>query len=249
MHIFLESCRVTNVNANLGVKEILQGCKGHSAPPPIPSRWRRAKQRPRGGAEHRLGHFGTSRSNFETSLRLLTVKVSLCPTLLKPTVASRMDAKAPTCERPGTRLRSGWKRRVAKVSRPRSELSRPFLLMSGYVFVNAKACDACRHRKIRCNGVRPICLQCRTSGADCHYSDHQPTDQTFRPLSESVVRGQEPLRDQDYSHTHEEPAETSRKRTSPPDGSAVGTMVVEDTGELRYFGMSNDTPARWNQLT
>lgn len=67
VYIFLESCRVTdaNLNVNLGVRGILKGCKGHSVPPPIPSRWRRAEPRPRGGAEHRLGHFGTSRSNLK----------------------------------------------------------------------------------------------------------------------------------------------------------------------------------------
>lgn len=35
----------------------------------------------------------------------------------------------------------------------------------------AQACDRCRSKKIRCDGVRPTCSQCATVGFECHTSD------------------------------------------------------------------------------
>ena len=34
----------------------------------------------------------------------------------------------------------------------------------------ASACDACRLRKIRCNGARPVCSECVKRSASCHYA-------------------------------------------------------------------------------
>ncbi|EUC36282.1 hypothetical protein COCVIDRAFT_111061 [Bipolaris victoriae FI3] len=34
----------------------------------------------------------------------------------------------------------------------------------------ASACDQCRVRKIRCNGDRPVCLECTKRSTSCHYA-------------------------------------------------------------------------------
>ncbi|KAH6977103.1 hypothetical protein BKA56DRAFT_63681 [Ilyonectria sp. MPI-CAGE-AT-0026] len=35
----------------------------------------------------------------------------------------------------------------------------------------AKACDSCRRRRTKCSGTRPVCSQCTSTNANCHYSD------------------------------------------------------------------------------
>lgn len=35
----------------------------------------------------------------------------------------------------------------------------------------AQACDRCRSKKIRCDGIRPCCSQCATVGFECRTSD------------------------------------------------------------------------------
>ncbi|KAA8619912.1 Zn 2 -C6 fungal-type DNA-binding domain protein [Pyrenophora tritici-repentis] len=34
----------------------------------------------------------------------------------------------------------------------------------------ASACDQCRARKIKCNGKRPVCLECVRRSTSCHYA-------------------------------------------------------------------------------
>ncbi|RMZ67229.1 hypothetical protein GMOD_00001121 [Pyrenophora seminiperda CCB06] len=34
----------------------------------------------------------------------------------------------------------------------------------------ASACDQCRARKIKCNGSRPVCLECLRRSTPCHYA-------------------------------------------------------------------------------
>lgn len=47
----------------------------------------------------------------------------------------------------------------------------------------AKACNACRTRKLRCDGSRPTCSRCETNGIDCFYADYrnQTSVQNSRP--------------------------------------------------------------------
>ncbi|KAI1905966.1 DNA-binding transcription factor cat8, partial [Ophidiomyces ophidiicola] len=35
----------------------------------------------------------------------------------------------------------------------------------------AQACDRCRSKKIRCDGIRPCCSQCANVGFECRTSD------------------------------------------------------------------------------
>ncbi|TGZ78428.1 hypothetical protein EX30DRAFT_373796 [Ascodesmis nigricans] len=54
--------------------------------------------------------------------------------------------------------------------------------------VRNPACDHCREKKIRCDRVKPMCLNCRTANAECKYSEPQkrPSD-----VSRNVHRFQE----------------------------------------------------------
>lgn len=35
----------------------------------------------------------------------------------------------------------------------------------------ARACEACRQRKVKCDGIQPTCLQCRELNITCVYSE------------------------------------------------------------------------------
>ncbi|PGH28977.1 hypothetical protein GX50_08279 [[Emmonsia] crescens] len=53
----------------------------------------------------------------------------------------------------------------------------------------SKACDRCRSKKYRCDGLRPACLACQESGHDCSYDPIAKK----RGLPEGYVRGLEKL--------------------------------------------------------
>lgn len=45
----------------------------------------------------------------------------------------------------------------------------------------AKACDSCRRKKLRCDGVRPLCARCQDANTPCHYTDvHKPESRQRR---------------------------------------------------------------------
>ncbi|UQC83736.1 uncharacterized protein CLUP02_09232 [Colletotrichum lupini] len=54
------------------------------------------------------------------------------------------------------------------------------------------SCEACRVKKIKCTGERPICSKCRTSDRECYYSPHKPmgrpTSRRVRPQSSQPIR-------------------------------------------------------------
>ena len=58
----------------------------------------------------------------------------------------------------------------------------------------AQACDRCRSKKIRCDGIRPICTQCANVGFECKTSDKLSRRAFPRGYTESLedrVRGLE----------------------------------------------------------
>src|SRR3954469_15075536 len=58
----------------------------------------------------------------------------------------------------------------------------------------AQACDRCRSKKIRCDGVRPTCTQCSNVGFECKTSDKLSRRAFPRGYTESLedrVRGLE----------------------------------------------------------
>ncbi|KAF4780322.1 hypothetical protein HER10_EVM0011021 [Colletotrichum scovillei] len=54
------------------------------------------------------------------------------------------------------------------------------------------SCEACRVKKIKCTGERPICSKCRISDRECYYSPHKPmgrpTSRRVRPQSSQPIR-------------------------------------------------------------
>ncbi|KAJ6004045.1 hypothetical protein N7522_005690 [Penicillium canescens] len=53
----------------------------------------------------------------------------------------------------------------------------------------SRACDRCRSKKDKCDGIRPTCSACRASGQSCSYDPHAKK----RGLPEGYVRGLEKL--------------------------------------------------------
>ncbi|KAJ5086272.1 hypothetical protein NUU61_007579 [Penicillium alfredii] len=53
----------------------------------------------------------------------------------------------------------------------------------------SRACDRCRSKKDKCDGIRPTCSACRASGQTCSYDPHAKK----RGLPEGYVRGLEKL--------------------------------------------------------
>ncbi|KAK9784057.1 putative Zn(2)-C6 fungal-type domain-containing protein [Seiridium cardinale] len=66
----------------------------------------------------------------------------------------------------------------------------------------AKACDSCRTKKLRCDGVRPICTRCQDRAIACDYADvHKPT--TPRQRRSAHPPPQTPGRTPNDQHTGE----------------------------------------------
>lgn len=67
-----------------------------------------------------------------------------------------------------------------RISQPETTMSDPGkVAMSCSLLANrqpsrqraSRACDACRRRKMKCNGSTPTCEQCQSVGIMCRYSD------------------------------------------------------------------------------
>ncbi|KAF1353261.1 hypothetical protein BDV97DRAFT_111061 [Delphinella strobiligena] len=69
---------------------------------------------------------------------------------------SPIEATHPQSGRTASERSKGWKRRTAK------------------------ACDACRKRKIKCDGVRPKCSRCSLNGFNCIYADFEKEEPARR---------------------------------------------------------------------
>ncbi|KAF2740146.1 hypothetical protein EJ04DRAFT_233479 [Polyplosphaeria fusca] len=103
----------------------------------------------------------------------------------------------------------------------------------------AQACDRCRSKKIRCDGVRPSCTQCVNVGFECKTSDKlsrrafprgytESLEERVRAL-EAEVRDLKDLLDEKdekidmlsrmHSHSHSQANPPPRKSMSPPSHS------------------------------
>jgi hypothetical protein len=114
----------------------------------------------------------------------------------------------------------------------------------------AQACDRCRSKKIRCDGVRPSCTQCLNVGFECKTSDKlsrrafprgytESLEERVRAL-EAEVRDLKDLLDEkdekidmlSRMHSHSSPGHPSPKRPSlspSPTGSRDGSQDKDDT--------------------
>ncbi|KAJ4305824.1 DNA-binding transcription factor cat8 [Kalmusia sp. IMI 367209] len=98
----------------------------------------------------------------------------------------------------------------------------------------AQACDRCRSKKIRCDGVRPSCTQCLNVGFECKTSDKlsrrafprgytESLEERVRALEAEVRDLKDLLDEKDEKidmlsriHSHSSPANTAPRRSSTP---------------------------------
>lgn len=61
----------------------------------------------------------------------------------------------------------------------------------------SRACDACRRRKMKCNGSTPTCEQCKSVGIMCLYSDIKRIREKkqLKSVTSKMERYEELLRD------------------------------------------------------
>jgi hypothetical protein len=71
------------------------------------------------------------------------------------------------------------------------------------------ACEACRKRRIKCDGVRPVCSGCSVAGTECLYADHKRVRdrQEMKSLKTTIDRYEHLLRDL----LHEVPASAAKR--------------------------------------
>ncbi|EED12135.1 conserved hypothetical protein [Talaromyces stipitatus ATCC 10500] len=71
------------------------------------------------------------------------------------------------------------------------------------------ACEACRRRRIKCDGARPVCQGCAAVGTQCSYADHKRVRdrQEMKSLKSTVDQYEHLLRDL----LHEVPASAAKR--------------------------------------
>jgi hypothetical protein len=97
----------------------------------------------------------------------------------------------------------------------------------------AQACDRCRSKKIRCDGIRPSCTQCTNVGFECKTSDKlsrrafprgytESLEERVRALEGEVRELKELLDEKDEKidmlsriHSHSPASQSSARRASP----------------------------------
>ncbi|ORX99724.1 hypothetical protein K493DRAFT_212167, partial [Basidiobolus meristosporus CBS 931.73] len=52
----------------------------------------------------------------------------------------------------------------------------------------SRACDACRRKKVKCDGALPACSHCATSGLDCTFS-YKPKKRGPSPSLQKILEG------------------------------------------------------------
>lgn len=59
------------------------------------------------------------------------------------------------------------------------------------------ACEACRKRRIKCDGARPVCQGCSVAGTECLYADHKRVRdrREMRSLKSTIDQYEHLLRD------------------------------------------------------
>lgn len=90
------------------------------------------------------------------------------------------------------------------------------------------ACEACRRRRIKCDGGRPVCQGCLATNTKCVYSDHKRVRdrQEMKQLRSTIDNYEHLLRDLLY----EVPASTAKRIKLtlavrlPNDGHHVGIL-------------------------
>lgn len=106
----------------------------------------------------------------------------------------------------------------------------------------AQACDRCRSKKIRCDGIRPCCTQCANVGFECKTSDKlsrrafprgytESLEERVRSL-ESEVRELKDLLDQKEEQMEMLSRIHSFSPYSPPPSNGSGMPVKKSRDEI-----------------
>ncbi|KAL2841712.1 fungal-specific transcription factor domain-containing protein [Aspergillus pseudoustus] len=104
---------------------------------------------------------------------------------------------------------------------------------------SARACEACRQRKVKCDGGRPECRKCREHGLNCSYIDiKRIRDQKqLGVLSEKVERYEKLLRQLEHES---DPVTTKRIRKAL---SAHGLLQSDGDGDADAEGADDGSDA------
>lgn len=105
----------------------------------------------------------------------------------------------------------------------------------------AQACDRCRSKKIRCDGVRPTCSQCANVGFECRTSDKlsrrafprgytESLEERIRQL-ESEVRELKDLLDEKDEKIDMLSAMRGSRHPRPPVSPATNALPSPDTSK------------------
>ena len=108
----------------------------------------------------------------------------------------------------------------------------------------AQACDRCRSKKIRCDGIRPCCSQCANVGFECKTSDKlsrrafprgytESLEERVRALEAEVRELKDLLDEKDekidmLSKMHSNLGDRSRRRLSTPSASPPPEQPAEE---------------------
>lgn len=109
----------------------------------------------------------------------------------------------------------------------------------------AQACDRCRSKKIRCDGITPCCTQCSNVGFECKTSDKlsrrafprgytESLEERVRVLESEVKELKDLLDEKDekidiLSRIHPTPRRTSTTSTSRTEADSKLDTVVQDS--------------------
>ena len=126
----------------------------------------------------------------------------------------------------------------------------------------AQACDRCRSKKIRCDGIRPSCTQCTSVGFECKTSDKlsrrafprgytESLEERVRLLEAEVRELKELLDEKDEKidmlsriHSHSPAAHASTRRPSIPSPCALEAgeeaQEKDDTFKVQQASMLLD---------
>jgi hypothetical protein len=128
----------------------------------------------------------------------------------------------------------------------------------------AQACDRCRSKKIRCDGIRPSCTQCTNVGFECKTSDKlsrrafprgytESLEERVRILESEVRELKDLLDEKDEKidmlsriHSHSPPAHHPPRRLSPiptPD-SREDSSEKDDTFKIQQSPLLLDDENR-----
>ena len=116
----------------------------------------------------------------------------------------------------------------------------------------AQACDRCRSKKIRCDGVRPCCSQCSNVGFECKTSDKlsrrafprgytESLEERVRALEAEVRELKDLLDEKDEKIdilTRIDPGSATRRRSSQ---SASSTTTADPKSAIAEEAMEEDT--------